>query len=57
MEKEGVTRKLGQYDLLGKNADSLIQDSTLIELPGLGHMPQYENYDVFIKAFHQAVDG
>ena len=55
--KEGVTRKLGEYNLLGKETNNLIKDSTLIELPGLGHMPQYENYDAFIKAFHQAIDG
>lgn len=55
-KKEGVTRKLGEYNTLGKNANSLIKNSTLIELPGLGHMPQYENYEVFIKAFLQAID-
>lgn len=54
--KKGVTRKLGDYITLGKNANSLIKDSTLIELAGLGHMPQYENYDAFIKAFNQAID-
>ena len=54
--KEGVTRKLGEYNRLGKNAKNMIKGSTLIELDGLGHMPQYENYDVFIKAFYQAID-
>ena len=54
--KEGVTRKLGEFNLLGKNAKKMIKDATLIELPGLGHMPQYENYDAFIKAFNQAID-
>ncbi|WP_319547982.1 alpha/beta hydrolase [Desulfogranum marinum] len=55
-KKDGVTRKLGEYNMLGKNAKNTIKDSTLIELPGLGHMPQYENYDAFIQAFHQAID-
>jgi pimeloyl-ACP methyl ester carboxylesterase len=40
---------------LGKNAHKLIKGSTLIELPGLGHMPQYEDYDAFIKAFDKAL--
>ncbi len=54
--KEGVTRKLGEYKKLGKSTKNMIKGSTLIELDGLGHMPQYENYDVFIKAFYQAID-
>lgn len=54
--KPGVSRKLGDYKQLGANAQSLIKGSVLIELDGLGHMPQFENYDVFIKAFHQALD-
>ncbi|WP_137223990.1 alpha/beta fold hydrolase [Shewanella sp. MEBiC00475] len=54
--KEGVTRQLGEYQKLGVNAHNLIKGSVLIELPGLGHMPQFEDYDAFIKAFHQALD-
>jgi hypothetical protein len=34
----------------------MIKGSSLIELDGLGHMPQYENYNVFIKAFYKAID-
>jgi len=54
--KEGVTRKLGEYTKLGKHTQSLIKDSVLIELEGLGHMPFYEDYPAFIKAFNQAMD-
>jgi len=54
--KEGVTRKLGEYKKLGRRAKNMINDSTLIELEGLGHMPQYEDYSVFIKAFYKAID-
>ena len=54
--KEGVTRKLGDYKNLGKSTKNMIKSSTLIELDGLGHMPQYENYDVFIKAFYEAIN-
>lgn len=54
--KEGVTIKLGEYKKLGINANSLIKGSKLFELDGLGHMPQYENYNVFINSFYKAVD-
>lgn len=55
--KDGVTRKLGQYKKLAKNAQNFIKGSTLIELEGLGHMPHYEDYDVFIKAFTQSLSN
>lgn len=54
--KEGVTRKLGEYQKLGKSTQEKIKGSTLIELDGLGHMPQYENYSVFIKAFNKVLE-
>ena len=54
--KEGVTIKLGEYKKLGISANNLIKGSKLIELDGLGHMPQYENYNVFINSFYKAVD-
>jgi pimeloyl-ACP methyl ester carboxylesterase len=54
--KPGVSRELGDYTQLGKSTQKLIKGSTLIELVGLGHMPQYENYPAFIKAFNQALD-
>ncbi|QLE85299.1 alpha/beta hydrolase [Shewanella sp. Scap07] len=55
--KPGVNKNLGDYKTLGQEANALIENSTLIELDGLGHMPQYENYDVFIKAFSKAIDA
>lgn len=54
--KPGVTRTLGDYKMLGKHAQSLIKNSTLIELDGLGHMPMYEDYKTFNKAFNQALN-
>lgn len=54
--KEGVTRKLGEYNDLGKSTKAMIKDSVLIELDGVGHMPHYENYNAFIKAFYKAID-
>ena len=54
--KSGVTRTLGEYKALGQNAHRLIKGSTLIELPGLGHMPQYEDYKAFSQAFNEALE-
>jgi pimeloyl-ACP methyl ester carboxylesterase len=54
--KEGVTRTLGEYDKLGKNAQNMIKGSTLIELDGLGHMPQYEDYRRFSEAFDKVIN-
>jgi pimeloyl-ACP methyl ester carboxylesterase len=54
--KAGVTRTLGEYDKLGKSTQKRIKGSTLYELEGLGHMPQYENYNAFIEVFYKALD-
>ncbi len=54
-KKPGVTRTLGDYKNLGKNAHKLIKNSTLYELDGLGHMPHFEDYSAFIKAFDKAL--
>lgn len=54
--KKGETRKLGNFKQLGIETKNKIKGSVLIELEGLGHMPHFENYEVFIKAFHQAID-
>lgn len=54
--KAGETRKLGNFKQLGVDTQNRIAGSTLIELEGLGHMPHFEDYDAFIKAFHQALD-
>ena len=57
-KKPGVDYKLGQYQKLGK---SFIQgfkntDAKLLELEGLGHLPQFENYGVFSKVFYPLFD-
>lgn len=54
--KKGETRELGNFKQLGINTKNRIKGSMLIELEGLGHMPHFENYEVFIKAFHRAID-
>lgn len=53
--KDGVNHKLGQYNLLGKETSGLIKDSVLYELEGLGHMPHFENYELFKKSFDKAI--
>jgi len=54
-KKEGVEKKLGEYDTLGKKTHATLPNSTLYELPNLGHMPQVEDWDTFIKYFEKAI--
>lgn len=42
--------KLGRYDLLGKSAAAAIPNAKLVELENVGHVPQYESFDRYIKA-------
>ncbi len=52
-KKQGINRKLGQYQKLGKTIKALNPKKiTLFELKGLGHMPQFEDYQQFSKAFY-----
>lgn len=50
-KKPGVKVKLGQYQNLGKKAHKLFPNSKLYELKGLGHMPQFEDYERFSNVF------
>lgn len=43
-------KELGRYDRLGKATHEAIKQSTLVELPGIGHMPQVEDYEAYIQA-------
>lgn len=54
-KKPGINRKLGEYKKLADNAKWKIRDSKLYELPGLGHMPQFEDYSRFQKVFYKAL--
>lgn len=42
-----IKDELGRYDRLGKEVVKSIPLGTLEELPGIGHMPQVENYDTY----------
>lgn len=50
-KKAGVKRVLGNYNKLGKQAKVMLPNARLIELKGLGHMPQFEDYQRFQKVF------
>ncbi|BFM06034.1 alpha/beta fold hydrolase [Halioxenophilus aromaticivorans] len=49
-KKPGVQRELGRYDLLGADIKKRNSDIEVIELEGLGHLPQIEDFERFIKA-------
>lgn len=42
-----IKDQLGRYDRLGKEVIKIIPHGTLVELPGIGHMPQVESYDSY----------
>lgn len=42
-----IKNELGRYDKLGKEVIKMISNGTLIELEGIGHMPQVETYESY----------
>lgn len=52
-KKVGVTKKLGRYNLFGQKFKKLVKDAIVVELKNLGHMPQFEDYDLFSKVFYK----
>ena len=46
-KKAGVNYKLGRYDLLGKKVKKINNNIKLIELKGLEHLPQIEDFNKF----------
>ena len=45
-----IREQLGDYPKLGRKAAEAIPNSTLVELPGVGHMPQVEAWDAYRDA-------
>ncbi len=54
-KKPGVKRVLGDYKKLGKLAQKSFMNAKLYELPGLGHMPHFEDYNRFLPVFKKAI--
>jgi pimeloyl-ACP methyl ester carboxylesterase len=48
--------KLGDYKVLGKKANKALRNSTLFELEGIGHMPQFEDYSRFWTVFRKSLE-
>ena len=48
--------QLGRYDRLGKEAAKRIPDATLVELEGIGHVPQYEAFDRYMTALRDFLE-
>jgi pimeloyl-ACP methyl ester carboxylesterase len=47
---EAMQDKLGLYSALGRQAAQSIPEASLVELDGIGHVPQYEAFEDYIKA-------
>ncbi|SEA22184.1 alpha/beta fold hydrolase [Microbulbifer marinus] len=45
-----IREKLGRYDQLGRQAAAAIPDAKLVELEGIGHVPQFEAFDLYSSA-------
>ncbi len=46
---EEVRKTMGDYAMLGKTTKEKIQNSTLVEIANIGHLPHIEAFDQFIK--------
>ncbi len=51
-----VAETMGRYDRLDERAASEIPNSRLVELEGIGHIPQYEAFDRYIGELTQFLD-
>lgn len=51
-----VAARMGNYEELGKETARRIPGATLVELPGLGHMPQVEDFDAYIEPILAFID-
>jgi len=43
-----VRKTMGRYDKLGKLTQQTIPNSTLVEIPNVGHLPHIEAFNRFI---------
>ena len=54
-KKTGIEYELGRYDNLGKQVKRRNSKINVIELEGLGHLPQVEDFERYRKALHEAL--
>jgi pimeloyl-ACP methyl ester carboxylesterase len=47
---DAVKSRLGDYPALGRAAAAAIPGATLVELEGVGHLPQVEAFDAYLRA-------
>jgi pimeloyl-ACP methyl ester carboxylesterase len=52
-----VAQTLGDYEQLGKTTARAIPGAQLVELPGVGHMPQVEAFDAYLEALSGFLAG
>jgi pimeloyl-ACP methyl ester carboxylesterase len=45
-----VAATLGDYPALGKKTAAAIPGAQLVEIPGVGHLPQVEAFDAYSQA-------
>jgi pimeloyl-ACP methyl ester carboxylesterase len=50
MVPDSVAATMGRYDRLDEQTADAIPNSTLVELPGIGHVPHYETFDRFLRS-------
>jgi len=50
---ESIRAQLGRYDRLGKQVAKAIPGARLVELEGIGHVPQFEDFDRYMTAFNK----
>jgi pimeloyl-ACP methyl ester carboxylesterase len=48
---------MGDYTRLGKEAQRRIPGAELVELPGVGHVPQVEAFPAFERELHRFLGG
>jgi len=46
---EQTKKSLGNYPVIGKEASQRIKNCRFVEIPGVGHAPHIETFDLFIK--------
>ena len=54
-KKTGVDYDLGRYDLLGKKVKKMNSNINIIELEGLGHLPQIEDFESFYSELEKVL--